>query len=56
MNNESLDKALDLVFNAIDKSDINSIDKVELLRNLKTFLENYNSDINILIKEQRKRL
>lgn len=45
MEQESLNKATELIINAIQNSDINIIDKVELLMNINIFLENYHEAI-----------
>ena len=44
MKQESLDKVLDLII----ASDINSLDKLELLINLKTLFNDYEENIEIL--------
>ena len=41
MNQESINKALDLIINAISNSDIDRLDKYELLMNINYFLTNY---------------
>ena len=50
MKNSSLEKATELIFNAIDKSDINIMDKTEILLNIRQFLdkENYRNNVKIL--------
>ena len=55
MQKESLLKVLDLMVDTIVNSDIASQDKVELLINLKYFLDpkDYENNINILSKVQR---
>ena len=45
MEQESLNEATRLVVEAIQNSDINVVDKVELLMNINTFLENYHEAI-----------
>lgn len=56
MKNTSLEKATELIFEAIDKSDINIIDKCELLFNLKYFLdkEKYEDNIKTLSRRNSK--
>jgi hypothetical protein len=56
MKNTSLEKATELIFEAIDKSDINIIDKFELLLNLKYFLdkERYKDNIKTLSRRNSK--
>ena len=49
MQKESLEIAVDIIIDALDKSDINIMDKVELMRNLKTLLENYIYKFYIII-------
>lgn len=53
MQKESLEIAVDIIIDALDKSDINIMDKVELMRNLKTLLENYEEDIHVLQEHQK---
>lgn len=50
MKNTSLEKATELIFEAIDKSDINIIDKTEILLNIRQFLdkENYRNNVKVL--------
>ena len=55
MKQESLDTALDVIFEALDKSNICLVDKLELMKNLKELLENYYTDIEILKEESKKR-
>ena len=58
MTQESLDIALDLVFNAIEKSNINLLDKYELLKNLRELLTDvntYEQDIKVLQKSRKDR-
>ena len=45
MEQESLNKATRLVVEAIQNSDINIVDKVELLMNINIFLEHYHEAI-----------
>lgn len=57
MNQESLEKAKELLTDIIGNSDINEIDKVELLINLYAFLNKTNYELNIktLQKELERR-
>jgi hypothetical protein len=57
MEKESLIIASNLIIDVIDRSNINVVDKVELMRNLSELLkeENYKRDIEILQIEQQKR-
>ena len=52
MKKDSLIKAILIIFDAIDKSDINAQDKLELLINLRCFLnvDKYENNIKILSK------
>ena len=57
MKQESLDKVLDLII----ASDINNLDKLELLINLKTLFNDYEENIEILKqhrinKQKRKQI
>ena len=45
MEQESLNKATKLIINAIQNSDINIVDKVELLLNISNFLDHYEEAI-----------
>ena len=45
MEQESLRKATELTIDTIQNSDINELDKVELMMNLYTFLDNYHEAI-----------
>lgn len=57
MNKESLIKARKIILEVIDKSDIITWDKIELLINLNTFLnpETYEEDKKVLLREYFKR-
>ena len=52
MKDESLMKAVSLITDVIIKSDIDSIDKMELLINLQNLLMNYKESIDILRKKR----
>lgn len=54
MKSESLDKALDAFLQTLDRLDIDRIDKVELMLNLKSFLSimSYEHNIEVLEKER----
>ncbi len=57
MKQESLDVALDVIFKNIMESDIDTIDKYELLKNLRELLidvNTYNQDIKTLQKSRKK--
>ena len=49
MTQESINMALDIVIEAIDKSNIERIDKLELMLNISHFLTNYDE----MIKQPR---
>ena len=51
MQQDSLNKALDLVIDAIGKSDIEKLDKLELMLNLSQFLTNYDEMIKVKVKK-----
>lgn len=55
MSNESLNKAVKVVVEALLESNIEETDKLELAMNLMTFLNNYNEDLKILQHNQTKR-
>ena len=58
MKQESLDKLSDKVFKVIDTLDIDTVDKMDLLINLKTLLESkdtYEKSIKVLQREMPKR-
>lgn len=57
MEGKSLEQTLDAIIKSIDKLDIPITDKVELMTNLKHFLdpEVYRSNIELLAKEQNQR-
>lgn len=56
MLKDSLDEVLPQVLTTIEKSDIDFYDKVELLLNLRLFLnsENYENNIKILQRETKR--
>lgn len=56
MKEESLKIVFNNVFDAINNSNINELDKIELLLNLREFLDpkQYNTNIKILKKGCRK--
>lgn len=57
MEGKSLEQTLDAIIKSIDKLDIPITDKVELMTNLKHFLdpETYRNNIELLAKEQNQR-
>ena len=56
MTKESLTTAIELIIDTLEKSNINTIDKVELMYNLSLFLKSsqYDNNIKILRKEHKK--
>ena len=57
MKQESLEIAINLIIDAIDDSDIELADKVELMHNLSELLkpENYEHDLKILTLQNKNR-
>lgn len=56
MKKESLEKAVDVIVNVLkDESDINLIDRTELMKNIVYLLANYDEDIKILQQEHAKK-
>lgn len=53
METESIDKAIDIITKSITESDINEIDKLELLLNLYHFLNDYENNIETLRKVKK---
>lgn len=56
MQDESLRKAIQIIVDSIYGSDIDPIDKLELIINLNHFLENYHNAIKQNVKGNNKRL
>lgn len=48
MKKESIDKSTQAILVALDTIDIDTLDKFELMKNLYTFLRNYDENIKIL--------
>ena len=55
MNQQSLNKAIDIIIDSIQKSDINELDKMELIMNLYIFLTNYDNAIKKEVLNDNKR-
>lgn len=58
MEQESLDKLSDKIFNVIDKLDIDTVDKMDFLINFKTLLEDketYEKSIKVLQREMPRK-
>ena len=58
MEQESLDKLSDKIFKVIDKLDIDTVDKMDFLINLKTLLEDkekYEKSIKVLQREMPRK-
>ena len=53
MKMESLEKASNIIIKALEKSDIEELDKLEIMLNVFQFLENYHKDLDILRKVKR---
>ena len=51
MKKESIKQAINVIIEGLNNSNIEQIDRVELMTNLYNFLEHYNEDIKILRKE-----
>lgn len=54
MKKESIELALDIIVNNISNSNIDNIDKIELLLNLRLFLINYKDNIETLEQKRVK--
>ena len=55
MKEESITKAVNIIVEALEKSNINNQDKIELMINLNHFLQNYEKETNIAIEKKEKR-
>lgn len=55
MKQESLEKAIELIIEALEKGDIEIIDKTELMLNESKFLDKYEENIKVLQKHIDKR-
>lgn len=55
MKKESLEKASNIIIKALEKSDIEELDKLEIMLNVFQFLENYHRDLDILRKVKSNR-
>ena len=55
MKDVSLDLALDIIINALNNSNIDLVDKVELMINLRMFLLDYKEEMKRRLYEKRKR-
>lgn len=51
MQKESIEEAIEICINNIHNSNINIVDKMELLINVRTFLENYDEMIKVKVKK-----
>lgn len=56
MNKQSLKIAKEIIINGLEESDIETIDKVELINNLWHFLneETYTDNVDVLKQHQKK--
>ena len=48
MNKEEIEEAFDIIIDAISKSNLSNYTKVELMINIKLFMENYDKSISLL--------
>lgn len=55
MEQQQIEQASDLIFEAIVNSNLDKFTKLELLINMKNFFENYNENIKLLNKEMIKK-
>lgn len=55
MEQKDIDILATDILNAIGNSDASPIAKLEMLKNMKLFLENYNENIDMFIREKAKR-
>lgn len=55
MSNEELNEATNIIIKAISESSLNGYAKIELMINLKKFLEDYDKNIQVLRKEDKKK-
>ena len=51
MKKESIKQAINVIIDGLNNSNIDQLDKVELMTNLYNFLEHYDEDIKVLRKE-----
>ena len=51
MQKESIEEALNVCIDGIYNSKLNVVDKVELMMNIKHFLENYDEIIKVKVKK-----
>lgn len=51
MQKESIEEAIEICLTNIQNSNINVVDKLELLINIRNFLENYNEMIKVKVKK-----
>lgn len=55
MSDEELEEASDLILKCIVNSQLNNYTKIELLNNIRLFLENYKENIKVLSNYERGR-
>lgn len=55
MERESLENAINIILKALEESNIDEVDKVELMINLTKFLENYDKEIKTLQRRYKKK-
>ena len=51
MKKESIKQAINVIIEELNNSNIDQIDRVEIMTNLYNFLEHYDEDIKVLRKE-----
>lgn len=51
MQKESIEEAIEICLTNIQNSNINVVDKLELLINIRNFLENYDEMIKVKVKK-----
>ena len=54
MKRESINKVLEIIIKDIEKSNIDEIDKIELMLNLFKFMDNYDENIRTLRRKNEK--
>lgn len=55
MSNEELNEATSIIIKALSESSLNGYAKIELMINLKKFLEDYDKNIQVLRVEDKKK-
>ena len=55
MQKESLDQAIKVIIESIEKLELNNYDKLELMLNIYHFLDNYNENVRNLNENIKRR-